>query len=302
MSGKLPLLSLALLSLAALSSAGAHAESVREKIELMLLERHPDDGASRWTALGSDAPGVIIRMIEGADRVPHKIRLLGALRFFPDSAEAVEYLKRQAETSSSPLVQRSAVRSVGASQGAKEAEFVAKFLASGDANLRVAAAQSLQAMRDPGADARLKKHLATEKTAWVVAKVKESQPSSREARALSVRAAPEVPPAPAIDPGWEGKWKGVSLRPDPGSAGMKSEEARFELDPGRMRAGLSVASASFSIESLRIDGKRFRGAVRVGGSAEPEMVEAELLQRGGTALMQIQLLRSGYFVVLRKGN
>jgi hypothetical protein len=121
---------------------------LEQAIQDVIIQRHPTDTPEWWRELGPEAPRVIIGMAEKAPRLYQRLRLVEALGWFDDQ-RAVEYLKRQADSASNGVIRNAAVKAIGNSQGAKELEFVSKFLKHSDPQTRKAAAQAVHKINAP---------------------------------------------------------------------------------------------------------------------------------------------------------
>jgi hypothetical protein len=229
----------------ALAVAPTTDAGIREAITETLAMRHPKDTAEWWRGLGPKAPHVMIEMFEASTRTYHRLRLLEALGWFTDDGEAAAFLKDQASRKKQEDVLRAAaIRSVGRAQGAREREFVAAFLDDADADIRVAAAQSLKLMGDAEANERVEKYLTQEKAAWIAAKVR-GLPAAQPTAALTPTSA-KIGAAPAEWARHAGTWNGVWITPKPKTAGsaaaptMLAQDATLVLSADG-RAELTVA-------------------------------------------------------------
>src|SRR5436305_8117694 len=114
-----PILLSLLLLMALPAGADSSTDAIQHQIESVLAQRHPTDTPEWWRSLGPPAPAVIISMYQNTSHIYHRLRLLGALAWFDDPV-AVDFLKKQAESSGDDVVVSAAIKSVGISQGAKE--------------------------------------------------------------------------------------------------------------------------------------------------------------------------------------
>jgi hypothetical protein len=198
-------------------------DEVKAQIEEVLMERHPSDTPDWWRSLGSNTPGVIISMYERTSYTYKRVRLLQGLAWF-DVPEAVEFLKRQAESTEDSVIRNVSIRSIGFSQGKKETDFIAKFLNSQDPQTRYAAADTLQKLNDPHASEVLEKYLKQEKTPWIAPKLKGELPKP---------ALPLTPVGSSEDrlaPEFAGEWSGFWIVPKgAGEKGMESLPVAFQL-------------------------------------------------------------------------
>jgi hypothetical protein len=196
---------------------------IQESIQAQMFDRHPDENLDVWRKLGSEASSIAIQMFEETDRVDHRMKLIYGLGAF-DTPATGEFLKRQAQDSDSQdVIQYAAIRSLGESQGAKEADFIAKFLKSEDPQARLAAAETLKKMNHPKADAILDQYKTEEKTPWLLARLEGRFPRP------GVVKKPQVSQlGKPADLG--GEWRGFLLTPKPDSnQGMVSEAVLLSL-------------------------------------------------------------------------
>lgn len=160
---------LAVVAAASNSYARTDAE-IRESVQELLMERHPKDTPEWWRGLGANAPAVLIAMYEESSHTYHRIRLLQGLGWF-DSPVAVEFLKKQADGATDDVLRNTSLRSIGFAGGARETEFLSKFLSHSDPQTRLTAAETLKKIHDPRAQALVEKFIREEKTPWIVAKL-----------------------------------------------------------------------------------------------------------------------------------
>ncbi len=298
-----------LLAVSAVSSRGmaADVDRIRERIQFMLVERHPDNRAERWLALGPEAPKVIMELIRSYPPASaNQLRLIGALSHFKNDSDVARFLEEQVKGSENEVVQSSALRSYGISQGALGTEFVSKYLKDARPEMRIAAAETLARVHDPAADAQLNAYLENEKTPWVATRIKEVASAHyreggdgrRSQGSVPASSAPSAVEAP--HPAWEGEWKGFLIRQDSLTKGLKSDPvqvrvsltfSRIELSGGRELPGITLA---------RFFGKKAALEARMSPSAQPEPAIAELAERAGAWMIEIRMSRSGGVLILRK--
>jgi hypothetical protein len=147
-------------------------DEIRSTIEESLKMRHPEETPDWWRSLGRNAPKIMISIFRGDSNTYHQIRLVDALAWF-DDVETVEFLKDQAANHRNTIVKRSAIRSVGLSQGIKEKKFLRRALESSDPHTRLATANLLNELKDPGADKLVNEFIKTEKIDWVSSPLKQ---------------------------------------------------------------------------------------------------------------------------------
>ncbi|PIR93238.1 hypothetical protein COT99_01805, partial [Candidatus Falkowbacteria bacterium CG10_big_fil_rev_8_21_14_0_10_43_10] len=143
-------------------------EKLEEIIQFKISERHPTDTPDWWKRLGPDAPKVIMSMYGRTKKTYEQIRLLSALAWYDDAA-ALEFIKAQTQAATNETVRSAGIRTMGFSQGAKEADFIAKYLSHADPQTRLTAAKTLKRIDAAAADQPIKDHLEkwkkSEKTA-----------------------------------------------------------------------------------------------------------------------------------------
>lgn len=232
-------------------------QEIRQSIDYILKQRHPQDTPQWWLDLGQEAPPIIIQMYEQTQNPYHQTRLIQGLGWFDDSV-AVDFLKKLTESNES-MTRVTVLKTLGVSPGHQDLGLFEKFLKHEDPQTRLAAAQALQRKGDenPPLQAETQRILSQysqmEKQAWIVKKLTERHSSSN----LS-RRAPNLPKS-RFDTLWIGSWKGYALEPE-GTSGLK-------LIP----------------VSLRIEG--FDGANRIQGQLEGlrsgVVLPLERIQGGG---------------------
>ncbi|MBY0469593.1 HEAT repeat domain-containing protein [bacterium] len=288
-------------------------QEIQQEISTVLMMRHSPAQADWWLRLGPGTSSVILSMYQSTTDAYRRVRLLEGLAWFSDDAEAVRFLKQQADGSDNTTVRNSAIKAVGQSQGVKEADFISKFLKSEDGQTRVAAARALMAMDDAGAQKLVDDYQKTEKQAWVLALVKGS---------LMKPAGKLVPVASneqAYPSELEGKWKGYWIYPRvvggkglimenvtvsfakselanlykgnlqilPAQTGEKNRFVPFEVQQGKEGA----VTASLNESSLRSD---------VSGSPTSLILGMKVQKVAGAVTLQMEVSKFGGVLVMRK--
>jgi hypothetical protein len=295
-----------------LASPSLQAKSdaeIEEAIQATLAQRHPTDTPDWWRDLGGSAPRIIINMYEKSDSTYHRIRLVEALGWFSDDDGALEFLKEEAERTQASVVRNAAVKSVGASQGPRELEFIGKYLGHADPQTRLAAAQTLKRMKDPRADLRLEQYVKEEKLGWIKAQIK------GEPVRPSLPLVPVASTEDRVNSKFSGNWRGYWITPKEGPSGMRSVAAvlRLELEGATGLRGELILSEiksvkkketrSFTLKSVKAKASHFLGVLpgdtlSVGRQAKANLralpvveqisVEAELIERSGMLLIEMK--------------
>lgn len=304
---------------------------IEAAIRGVLVQRHPTDTPEWWRGLGPNAPGVILSMSEKESRIYHRVRLVDALAWFPDDARAVEFLKRQAETTDEDAIRQAAVKSVGISQGAAELDFLSKQLAHPDPQTRLAAAQGLQRSEDPRARKALERYLSQEKADWIVRKLRSTQPEIPPGGLARVGSSRDIEDGPKIDPVFAGEWKGFWIAPESAGRGLVAKHATLQLreQGGKRLVGeLSVEIQGLHVKgdgkaqklqkvtlgALEVEQKRFTGTisrkqVEFAGDtavlptrAGDLQLEGQLMQIEGARVwtLEVRIPKVGVILILRK--
>jgi hypothetical protein len=143
-------------------------EGLEQSILVILKARHPKNQGDWWRGLGPRAPSVMMSLYQSSGSIYHRIRLIEALRWFT-SPEVSDFLKHEAERNPNPVIQETAIRSLGVSQGLKEKDFLEKSLQNKNPRTRAAAAQALSALTEDGS--------MKQKTSSSTARIPQSQTS-----------------------------------------------------------------------------------------------------------------------------
>lgn len=305
-----------LISVLTFATAYARTEAeIEEMIHATLIQRHPTDTPEWWRGLGENAPPVIIRMYETTEPTYQRVRLIQGLGAF-DSELAARFLKEQADHTREDVVRNTAVRAVGASQGAREVEFVSKFLGNEDPQTRYAAAETLKKMNDPRANQVLENYLKREKAPWIAQKLKGQLP--KPTKTLSVVGSSED----RLTAEFNGDWIGFFLTPKTGDQpGMNSDSATVKI---RLNGGQSLSGEM----NLQVDGKKqiwkldavtgkgskisgnfVRRGPEPAPTASPGVLErkevpfeAELSQQAGNLLLEFSAKQIGGKLIVRKSK
>lgn len=311
---KLVILALFAFPVSATPSWAKSDAEVRDAIEDILVDRHPKDTPEWWRSLGANAPGVIISIYEGTGHTYRRLKLLQGLGSF-DTPEAIEFLKKQAETTPDDVVRNTAIRSVGAAAGAREEEFLAKYLAHEDPQTRFAAAETLRKLNDPRANAIVDKYLKNEKVPWIEGKLRGELPRP------TARLTPVASSEDRLNPDFAGQWKGFWLAPKgPKEEGMTSDpvavsvqvESATELK-GEVVVRVKKENRTYKLSRISGKGSKIAGSLveqllppQPGvtparpRASEPFPFEAELRQEAESYFIQFRLPRNGVTVVARK--
>lgn len=292
---------------------------IEAMIEDVLAERHPTDQPNWWRALGANAPQIIIGMYENSSHTYQRLRLLQGLGAF-DTPEAGQFLKRQAEEATDDVIRNTSIRSVGNSQGAKETEFIAKFLKNTDPQTRYAAAETLRRLNDARANEVLEQYLKTEKLPWISQKLNGILP--RPTGTLTPVASSED----RISSEFPGEWRGYWITPRGATEkGMKAEQVYLQIKsdgPNELKAELHVKKNKNQTRKWRIDrilGKttHLTGVLIEEKTPEPSPspsvsasvktvireefpAELDLSQQSGNRIIEIHVKKVGMFLILRK--
>ena len=327
---------LVLLALSPVGSAAAKsAAEIQEDIEMVLKQRHPTDTGDWWKGLGPNAPSVIMKMYEDSEHIYHRIRLLQGLGWFDDPA-SVEFIKQQAQSTPDDVIRNAAIKSVGISQGAKEEEFIAKFLKHSDPQTRLAAAETLKRINDAQARAILEKYMAEEKAQWILQRLRNERSTPR---ALVPVTSSEDRLSPDFAGTWEGFWVAPvvdslkALESDPAVLRLKVENATTVSGELSLKVaqpqGSSVRTRSRTLK-VTAKGKaaHFSGilveqespsvaaSARPGGAADgaPEATprahrevrtreysfEADLVHRAGALMLEVRSPAIGATLIVRR--
>ena len=276
---------------------------IETAISERLTERHPTDTQQWWLGLGATAPKIIIVMYEKTTVVYHRVRLLEGLAWFKEDAKALEFLKQQAEKADNQAIRNTALRGVGKSQGAKEVEFVSKFLIHTEQQTRLTAAEALKTMNDPKAKAVYEKYLAEEKTPWIVQKLKGD---------LSVPVQKLNPVATSedrISKEFIGEWRGYWIMPKTGTRGLKLEQAILRF-VSQEKAELLIAQKTGKkskaqqvintavLEKIEGRGLKIDGTLTIGSQQIP--FEAELSDQAGALILELHARKIAATLIVRK--
>ena len=254
---------------------------IEAAIHQAFSERHPKETVEWWRSLGPGAPAVIMRMYEAPNQpVRVRERLVEALGAFEGNAQAEEFLRKQAESSNDDVVRLGAIQAVGQAGGAREAEFISEFLSHSDPQTRLVAAQALQKIDDPDAQARFAQYLKKEQAPWIVAKLTHQPPVPLPR--LSPVSSSEDRPAPGFNGKWAGLWvtwngKGGVPHTEPASLTMQlTGTGDATTGSAELKVGEGKRARKWALRQLQLSGHRVSGrvpgallvAVDVAGSAE----------------------------------
>jgi hypothetical protein len=295
MAGRLlPVMLLAVVGSAAIARiAAAETDSeLEERIQEVLTQRHPTDGASFWQGLGPEGPRVVRSMIAKAPSTYHRSRLIEALGYFSDAASREE-IRRWGLSQEPPALRIAGIRAAG--RVGFEPEFFEKVLQDPDPQIRLSGARVLKSLPGSSSKRVLSEFLAREKVTWVVA-------GARGGEALKSLVSQAGRLEPSADRGCRGEWEGVWVHPKAGKRGVHAFPVRLKFE------GEGVGLRNASMEVLLSVPSRFFGkrvalevqcSVREGGSLSSPPLFRELLEvfergiSGARVAMPAQFLWSG---------
>ncbi|MGK5082075.1 HEAT repeat domain-containing protein [Bdellovibrionota bacterium FG-1] len=288
-------------------SASTDAE-IEESVRVMIMDRHPHESPAWWRSLGPQTPKILTKMYETEPSTYRKMRLIEGLSAFTDDAVAVDFIKSQAEHTPDDVIRTNAIRMIGVAQGAREEEWLSKFLKHDDPHTRVAAGTALKRSGSSSALARVEQWFVSEKQSWVVAKVKGELPP------ISGKWVPSGTSEDRLSPDFGGTWRGFWVSVKEGTVGMKSEPVLLTAQV----SGLSEFNAEVTVKSqhkirhwkiVKAIGKAgyWTGSMAEEQSKNPvrvpsQVCNADLSKRSENVLMQIRLPQSGEFILLRRDN
>ncbi|MEK6706714.1 MAG: HEAT repeat domain-containing protein [Bdellovibrionota bacterium] len=281
---------------------------IEESIRDVLAQRHPTDTPEWWRVLGPSAPGIIVKLYENTSHTYHRVRLIEALGWFNDRA-ASEFIKQQAERTGDDVIRNAAIRSIGASRGTQDVEFISKFLGHKDPQTRLTAAEALRRIGDQNANKVLEKYMAEEKASWIVAKLKGEPPVPRAK--LPVVSTSEDKADLSFSRDFSGTWKGYFIAPKAAaSTALVSDEAVMTLHienttvlGGELLVKRKKQSQKFSIQKTTGKAARISGTLvkRISNTNSMELAfDAELVRHPGVLLLTGRISRlPGVFVLKR---
>lgn len=327
---------------AALAPSSLHAArsaaEIRSAIEATLAQRHPTDTPEWWKGLGPEAVPVIIAMAQSTKTAYHRVRLVEALRNFDDPA-ALAYLKQEAENPSKEggqeIVRNTAIKSVAQSQGAKETDFLSKFLAHAAPQTRLDAAVSLKEIAEGSPEARakieprLKEFESKEKTEWVLKRYTKGKAQGQPLLARGTgrdEGAKRGQPMAAASPGpalttpaqgaaqasvalkLEGTWRGYWLSPKVGKSGLLSSAAvlkatskigELQVKASAKQGGDKKKARKLSIKSYTLQNGRITGTITDAKGRETGF-EGTLSNQAGSQLLSVNVPQIGANFIARK--
>ena len=215
---------------------------IEERIEEALSHRHPQDGASFWKGLGSEAPRVVRAMLAKTTSTYHRVRLIEAMGYFEDAVSREE-IQRLLTSTETQAIRIAATRAAGRNPALLEG--LVRVLSDVDPQLRLTAARVLKNHPSPEAKAKLEEFLQQEKLPWVVAGVKGGTALSDLTRGgqlvpSSVSASQEDSLKTCA-----GDWEGVLIHPKAGKIGLHTLPLRLEVPvrgPARFQVLLPIPS------------------------------------------------------------
>ena len=285
-------------------------EEIRTAIEETLLQRHPTDTLEWWRTLGPMAPKVIISVYESKSHIAHRIKLLQGLSAF-DTSESVEFLKKQAQAASDDVIRTTSVKGVGVAAGARESEFLSKYLHHEDPQTRLTAAQALAAAAAQG-DARARSMLEQfrreEKNSMVLARLANQLPGP------TAVLKPVSTSEDQLSPELAGEWTGLWIKPQKKARkGVLAEELVLRLrreGANDLKGDVLLSSPRTgrtwlgTIEQVTGKASAFAGAFILKAQGQDPRVElpfeAQLHNEGDSLMLVVHVRRLGVWAILKK--
>lgn len=281
----------------AFASVDLSDSQIETAVQEMLLNRHPKENSNEWLGLGSRAPQVLMRLYEMESTSFRRMRLIQGLGFFKDNADAVAFIKREAEKTQDDVIRNQALRVIGAHQGEKEEEFLSRYLKHENAQTRLAAARALKSLTSEKSKARYQQYLVEEKTPWIRNDLKgESTPPS--VLHVQVSSPSEAPVPTAFFGNWSGHW--VSLKPS-----SIVSFVQVILQPGPLARIEKKESTGKVSQTWRLGA--FKGASThwVASAVQIETgiettAEGRWVSESGEPLLEIRLPQFGSWLLLKR--
>lgn len=251
------------------------AQEIEQEVRTAIQQRHPTDTPDWWRGLGPEAPGVLISLFQSSTKIYEKVRLLDALAWFDDPV-ATEFLKKQVRETNESALKMSALRSVGVSQGAEQADFLSRYLNDRDPQVRIVAARAIQTAAQNG-DERSKAHLEAyrknENTMWVLNRLDGKTPAPPRSKTFRMVAST----GSHVDDQFIGYWKGQWLVPGQKVGSLNSlpvwfiveKDKRTKVVTGRLdviRSGNQTLKRDFTLfqmKNLASKKKKLTGQFRI---------------------------------------
>jgi len=279
---------------------------LQQQIDTIIRMRHPKDTRDWWLGLGAQAPAVIIGMLESSEyreEILQRMRLMQGLAWFTQDSTALEYLKQQAQATNEEVVRRTVIEAIGQAQGAKEADYISKFLQSSDLQTRLSAAESLKRMKDPHANQLLETYLSTEKTPWLLDRINGT--SQTQGRLKAVASSEN-----RLSREFSGTWKGFWIFPQRSPKGpLLQREGILNLKilgednlEGVLTLPLRPKMPSVTYQ-LKAKGKGllFSGNAKNASDTGEMVVQGQLMRRAGVLILEIYFEATTFVAIsLRK--
>ena len=271
-------------------------DQIREQVQEMIVVRHPTDQEGDWLKLGSGAPSILISMYDAETISYRKLRILQGLGYFKEDPRAVEFLKKQVETSSDRVTRYHALRVIAEQYGEKEESFLGAFLDNEDPQIRRIAAQAFVKMNSPTARDRLAQFKKTEKVPWLKAEVEGQVPPSPSPPTLVTSTSPEG--FLMIYSGeWVGKWVSLKTPESVLSVSLRLQVKSPQVLEGTLKQE-TPSPKQFQLSQVKGKSKDWRGAWVNGKQSFP--FEAAWRNDSGDWLLEMRLPQQGAWILLRK--
>jgi hypothetical protein len=263
------------------TSASAYTDAqIQQIVGDKIMERQPTDTPQWWQGLGENAPGVLIGMYTSETNIYHRIRIVQGLGWM-DSPEAVSFVEQQAQDTDTDVIRNAAIRALGNGQGAKEEDFISKFLKNPDPQTRLAAAESLQKIKDPRAQDLVAAYMKEEKTPWLLDKLSGKQLG---ATGLSRVSSSED----RISSDFEGTWRGYWVSPKDHGSGMQTAQVVLQFKApsaaNSIQGNLTAITHKVSARDFQISDGTGKGVNVAGNLTEtPAPLSANLSTSGTSA-------------------
>lgn len=140
----------------------ANQAKIRDQIETVIKQMHPNDTARWWRKLGAEAPAVMIKMYQERQVIHEKIRLVEALGWYKGQ-EVTDFLKNVYETETNAVIKKAAVRSIAVSEGGRQGRFLKNALNGSNRHEKIRIARILDNAGDEDSAQLVDKMMEEEK-------------------------------------------------------------------------------------------------------------------------------------------
>jgi hypothetical protein len=296
-----------IVALSASLFGGAHvradftAAQIQTQVEELILDRHPEEEAQRWLALGPAAPTVLIEMFSREAVSFRKLRILHGLGFFKNDPLALAFIKSQADLAKDDVLRNQALRVIAFQQGEKEEEFLGGYLTHPDPQTRRVVARAFQGFKSESSQKKYKAYLSQEKVDWLKKELLSQKRETHPERVIVTQALDEAFPK-KLEGNWKGYWISLKGKPEASSVKFSLQRITAQEISGELEFTQTPLLSKRVFTLTQVEGRstRFKGVLVEKNQGTRLSLEGTFAEEGGNLTLELRLPYASSWILLKR--